>query len=167
MLDELLFPELGGFVIFDVASIRETARNHSTTNMLELFQDELIGYEVVSKGITVPISGLSPDDYAISIVYNAQHSQIVGNPVKKSDGWIIKSTGLVGVCGLGYFHDFDLQAIMLKDKAILKEVPPGVHMLTLLAGYTMDSHPCIEFLIVPTYGVTAIFTASLDTDFDF
>jgi len=129
-LDDV-FAELGGFALVEPARLSEFFEGKAQDqDLLTQFTTTPLGEQVLKDGIVVPLLGITPGYYRVT-VRQASESASIANPQVASLGWVLRTiTGKLIVCGLGYLTQWNSEHP--EHRHI--EIEPGWYELQIQAG---------------------------------
>jgi len=107
--EERLFPELHGFVLAD-PGLLDDFHDHQARHrdLLDLYTTSNVGEVVAAEGVAIPVIGLEPGYYAVTIRTESGPSPLSQPPLDRSTGWLLRvSSGEVAVAGVGYLKNWD------------------------------------------------------------
>ncbi|GFD71524.1 hypothetical protein KUL113_09440 [Tenacibaculum sp. KUL113] len=162
---EFLFSELNGFAIFDLKSLVDFKEKYIKGNdILTPLVETNLGEEISANGIAIPIIGVEADDYGFILSINER--SYLSEVEVKSTGWILNSTGILGICGIGYLKDFTLEKLIKINKIIEFKVPKGWLKIEIYGGVNNDYVPVFE-IVVKESTEKPEFEGDLSTNFNF
>lgn len=141
----ILFPELGGFVIYDKLALDEYLDTNKLlgTNILYYFTESNHGDTIIQRGIVIPILNIPSDYYSIKLVNNIPRENILNI----SNGWVFYSTsGLVTIVGIGYFKNI---TTINENNSLLFSLSKGWYELNIISYYE-NSLPTIGLNFIKT-----------------
>lgn len=131
-----LFPELRGFVLADPDLLEAFHSGRARgLDLLRLYSESEAGDRVASEGVAIPILGLEPAYYCVTLRSATEPSTIVGSPIGSSAGWVLRvaSKELV-LGGIGYLKCWDPNHPKLRKIA----VSPGWYSVVISLGATSN-----------------------------
>jgi len=157
-----LFPELYGFVIADPERLDTfhggRARDY---DLLELYSATDTGEAVSSSGVAIPVLGLDPGYYSVTLRDNSARSQLAGPVLRSSSGWVLQVvSGIVVVAGIGHLKRWNPDHPNIRRFS----VPSGWYSVTISLGAgSQEDDFALELELVPQRSRPR-FTADLSGD---
>jgi len=157
------FPELFGFVLLDPARLDDAVGGDAEgQDLLDLFTTSNVGDDVARDGIAVPLLGVGPGYYTVTVRHASDPSPRP-EPQITSAGWVLGTeTGALVLTGAGYLCDWKRDDPHHRPVA----VPPGWYSVEV-RGYPLvhdDDDGAYELVLTPA-ATRPPFQARLDQGF--
>jgi hypothetical protein len=100
-------------------------------DLLELYTASDAGDAVAAEGVAIPVLGVEPGYYAITIRTESDSSPLSDPPFDMSTGWVLQvSSGEVVLAGVGYLKNWDPEHPKLRRVAL----EPGWYSVDIFVG---------------------------------
>ncbi len=143
-----LFPELYGFVIADPERLDTFHGGRAQDyDLLELYSATDTGEAVSSSGVAIPVLGLDPGYYSVTLRDNSARSQLAGPVLRSSSGWVLQVvSGIVVVAGIGHLKRWNPDHPNIRRFS----VPSGWYSVTISLGAgSQEDDFALELELVP------------------
>jgi hypothetical protein len=160
-----LFPELYGFVVAD-PELLDTFHGGLARDcdLLKLYSTTEAGDSVSKSGVVIPILGLDPGYYSVTLRASSAESPLAGPALRSSSGWILRVvSGCVVVAGIGYLKRWNPDHPKIRRFS----VPSGWYSVTIYLSACSNEHGndfAIDLELVPQCSPPR-FSANLNSDF--
>jgi hypothetical protein len=158
-----LFPELYGFVVAD-PDLLDAFHSGSARDcdLLALYATTDAGDAISNCGVAIPILGLDPGYYSVTLRASSAKSPLAGPALRSSSGWILQvASGCVVVAGIGYLKRWNPDHPKIRRFS----VPSGWYSATIYLGSCLQEDDfALDIELVPQRCAPR-FSADLNSDF--
>jgi hypothetical protein len=150
LLEKTLFPELFGFVIFDISNLSSFKRNNGIgSNILECLTSTDFGDKACCDGIAIPMMGIE-EEYYYFCISKIKNQYLTDSQIQcKSPGWILNiSSEVCTICGIGYLTKFNEQDFS-SNPALNFSIINGWYTIDIYGGFDSENRPVYELVYTP------------------